>query len=319
MSGDVVEVGIDENGLGPRLGPLIVTAVAARVHASATSRRAALLRPRGRLRERIGDSKDLISFGDSALGEAWARVLSGIDEGPDAVVAALAVDARTKLREPCPDDHAAQCWNTEGEGWEAPAELSATLRADRARLERRGLEILGAHVAIVCTRRLNESAARGVSRFEVDLHAMERLMLHVRDLHGTEIDATCGKVGGYHSYPAVFGPLSGRLVAVVEEGRARSEYSLPGLGRVAFVRDADASHLLVSLASLVGKWVRDLLTRRVTRYHRAHEPSLPEASGYHDPITARFVAASALSRRARGVPDDCFERRAREGKGAPRA
>jgi hypothetical protein len=138
---------------------------------------------------------------------------------------------------------------------------------------------------------------------------MERLILHARERYGVELDVTCGKVGGYNSYPAAFGPLSGWLVSTLEEGRARSEYRVLKVGKVAFVRDADASHLLVALASLVGKWVRDLLTRRVTRYHRAHDPTLPEASGYHDPITARFVEASSLARRKREVPDACFERR----------
>jgi hypothetical protein len=62
------------------------------------------------------------------------------------------------------------------------------------------------------------------------------------------------------------------------------------------------------MASLVGKWVRDLLMARVTRYHRAYDPDLPDASGYHDPVTARFVAASALARKRRGIADACFER-----------
>jgi hypothetical protein len=63
------------------------------------------------------------------------------------------------------------------------------------------------------------------------------------------------------------------------------------------------------MASLIGKWVREVLMARVTRYHRGFDPSLPEASGYHDPVTARFIRASALVRRSRRISDDCFERR----------
>jgi hypothetical protein len=148
-----------------------------------------------------------------------------------------------------------------------------------------------------------------VSRFDVDLHAMERLALAVREEVGIDVDVTCGKVGGYDRYSPAFGPLGGRLHTIVEEGRARSAYAFPALGRIAFVRDADASHRLVSLASLVGKWVRDLLMKRVVGYHRAVDPGLPFASGYHDPVTARFVDASALARKTRRLPDDCFERR----------
>ncbi len=309
----VVCVGIDENGLGPRLGPLIVTAVAARATGEPD---AATRSPRGALRARIGDSKQLVSFGDSDLGEAWARALAATASlpataTPDALVHALSIDARTALERPCPTDHRAQCWSADGEAFGASDALVATLLEDVERLRRKGLALVGASVAIVCTERLNDGASRGVSRFETDLHAMERLILDARERYAAGLDVTCGKVGGYNSYPAAFGPLAGRLFTTVEEGRARSEYRIANLGRVAFVRDADASHVLVALASLVGKWVRDLLTRRVTRYHRAHDPSLPEVSGYHDPVTARFVDASALARRARGVPDVCFERTAR--------
>jgi hypothetical protein len=163
---------------------------------------------------------------------------------------------------------------------------------------------------IACARRLNEGIDRGLSRFHVDLHSMERLVVDARERYGCDVIATCGKVGGFDRYPVAFGPLNGRLHAVVSEGRARSEYSVPGVGRLAFVRDADDKHLLVSMASLVGKWARDLLMSRVVRYHRSANPDLPDASGYHDPVTTRFIAATRLSRKNRALPDECFERRA---------
>ena len=66
-------IGADENGLGPRLGPMLTTAVLAEVddRGHATVER----KVRGKLRERLGDSKALVSHGDVALAEAWARVL----------------------------------------------------------------------------------------------------------------------------------------------------------------------------------------------------------------------------------------------------
>jgi ribonuclease HII len=311
----VIHVGVDENGLGPRLGPLVVTAVTARVHGSPhvlTSREEGV-----RLGALIGDSKRLVSFSDDALGEAWARELvggpspGGASESPDDVVRALCVEPRASLEADCPGAHRAQCWEARGERFAADAGLARRVTGARAELRQRGVELLGAHVVLVCCARLNDGASRGVSRFQADLFAMERLLLHVREAHREEIDATCGKVGGYACYPPAFGPLSGRLLTTLEEGQARSAYRVADLGHIAFVRDADDGHLAVSLASLVGKWVRDLLTRRVTRYHREDDPSLPEVSGYQDPLTRRFVEASAEARRRRGVPDDCFERRGR--------
>ena len=308
-----IRIGIDENGLGPRLGPLIVTAVVARTTGGGHER--AEKRPRGAMRARLDDSKKLVSHGDTALGEAWARAIArrmGLPEpaGPDALVRALSLDAPEVLRAPCPPDHADQCWNARGEAFAAGEPLIETIGRDLGKLESQGIVVLRVACIVTCARRLNEGVDRGLTRFHLDLHAMERLALDARERAGTDVVVTCGKVGGVNRYPPAFGPLGGRLHAVAEEGRRRSEYSVPGLGRIAFVRDADASHLLVSMASLVGKWVRDLLMARVVRYHREADPELPDASGYHDPVTTRFIDATRLTRADRGLPDDCFTRKA---------
>ena len=117
---------------------------------------------------------------------------------------------------------------------------------------------------------------------------------------GYKISCPGQKFGGTQDEIGIVGGRCGR----------RPFTRVAGLGTIAFVRDADAGHLLVCMASLVGKWVREVLMSRVTRFHRAHDPSLPEASGYHDPVTTRFIEASLLARRSRNIRDDCFERRA---------
>jgi ribonuclease HII len=308
-----IRIGIDENGLGPRLGPLIVTAVVARVEGDGHKRVHA--RPRGALRTRLGDSKRLVSYGDSSLGEAWARAIAARmghrePKGPEELVRFLSLDDAAALRAPCPREHMEQCWGIDGEDFAAGPKLVTDVTRDLAKLEEQGITVLRAACVVTCTRRLNEGIARGLTRFHVDLHAMERLALDARARAETDVIATCGKVGGFDRYSAAFGPMNGRLHAIAEEGRARSEYSVPGLGVIAFVRDAEDKHLLVSMASLVGKWVRDLLMARIIRYHRTQNPELPNASGYHDPVTTRFVDATRLSRKKRALPDDCFERRA---------
>ena len=63
------------------------------------------------------------------------------------------------------------------------------------------------------------------------------------------------------------------------------------------------------MASMVGKWLREALMARIVRFYRGHVPDLPDASGYHDPVTKGFVHATRLVRRREKVPNDCFERR----------
>ena len=307
-------IGADENGLGPRLGPMVVTAVLAEV----TQEGAAIVgrRARGALAERLGDSKQLVSHGDVALGEAWARALVRRVSGstpavtsPDELIHALSADDRDVLRAPCPAHVAPQCWSAEGEAFTAPNELVDIVARDLDRLAERGVNVVAVRSVILCAKRLNDGLDAGKNRFVLDLHAMERLVLDLRARASGDVLAVCGKVGGFGKYGAAFGPLSGRLFSVLEEGRARSAYHFPGLGEIAFVRDSDDSDLCVAMASLVGKYLREVLMAKVVRFYRGELAELPDASGYHDPVTKSFVDATALLRTRREVPDRCFERR----------
>lgn len=301
----VHRIGADENGLGARLGPLVVTAVLARV--DETGERTLSRRLPKKLRADLDDSKALVSHTDFSLGEAWARVLAGEGTGsPAELFERLTLDPLSTLRSPCPEHVVDQCWKVDGETFVSNDDTLDRLRAHRDELMRRGVEILAVRSSVVCTKRLNQARELGKNRFICDLYAMERLVLELRRTASMDVLAVCGKVGSMAEYAKFFGPLSNFLCAIIEQGRKRSAYHLPGVGEVHFVRDADAQDPLVMLASLVGKWIRELLMGRVAHYYVGHDE--PRPSGYHDPDTARFVDATALLRRQRHVPEQCFER-----------
>jgi ribonuclease HII len=313
-------IGVDENGLGPRLGPMVITAVLARVSPegwSTVGRKA-----RGALARRLGDSKDLVSHGNIGLAEAWSRALvergcgvaAGTAASPDDLIHAITLDDRTALRAPCPSHVERQCWGKTDEAFGAEDALVRTAAKDLDRLAQKGVEITGVRSVVVCSRMMNDALDGGRNRFQVDLHAMERLVLAFNQDVGEPVHAICGKVGGFGRYGDAFGPLAGRLFVTLDEKRARSAYHFPGLGEIAFVQDADASDLLVSLASIVGKYLREVLMARVVRFYREADGALPDASGYYDPVTTSFIAATEPVRRLRLVPSTCFERRGAEPK-----
>jgi ribonuclease HII len=296
-------VGIDENGLGALLGPMVVTAVAAEV--DEPGRRFLARRLPKYLRQDLDDSKRLVSHNNTALGEAWARALVRGANTPEQLWRSLCLEDEAALEAPCPKHASAQCWTPTLAGFSADEELSARIRGHVAALEKRGVRLLGAHSSILCTKVLNLARKNGGNRFVSDLHAMERLLLHIRPKLDGELVATCGKVGGITDYSKFFGPLSGWLHAVVEVGRARSTYRFPRLGQVSFVRDADASDPLVMLASLVGKYIRELLMGKISSYYDATDTG---PSGYHDPVTRRFILDTSALRKRRKIPSGCFER-----------
>jgi len=300
-------IGVDENGLGARLGPLVVTAVLA----SVTEQGARVLgrRPPKRLAQDLGDSKQLMSHKDFALGEAWARALTGGDVAePKTLFESLSLEKDEELRSPCPSHVEEQCWSEVRDAFVAEAEDVARVKKHIGWWADRGVVIHAVRSSVVCTKKLNDSKSAGGNRFISDLHAMERLVLDLHGMAGTEITAVCGKVGGMGDYSKFFGPLSMRLHAVLAQGKAQSAYHFPGLGELRFVRDADAKDSLVMLASIVGKYVRELLMSRVSGYYRHGDDTLEAVSGYHDPVTSRFVKATSLVRKQRRIPDSCFER-----------
>jgi hypothetical protein len=304
---------------------MVVTAVLARVTGEGWS--IAGRAPKGALAQRLGDSKKLVAHGDVELGEAWTRALvargcgreplvPGAVQTPDALIHSVSADDRGSLRSPCPSHVEPQCWAPGEEGFVAPDKLVKSIGKDLDRLAEKGVEIVAVRSVILCTSRMNDALLAGKNRFVLDLHSMERLVLELRSIAEADVHAVCGKVGGFGKYSSVFGPLGGRLHSILEESRARSSYHFPGVGEIAFVQDSDASDLCVAMASMVGKYLREALMARVVRFYKGEDPSLPDASGYHDPVTAVFAEATIPLRRKRDVPDTCFERRRMDGSGA---
>jgi hypothetical protein len=326
-TGDL-HAGIDENGLGPLLGPLLVTGALAEVFPGADVPTAF-----AQLAARAGDSKALVDFHGSALGEAWARALL-LREGrpaatPAALFDALLVEARDVREARCPSAAARQrCLHDDRPFDASDAAVEQALR-DLEHLEKQGVRLRRFRAHSLCVAMLNDAFRSGVSRFSADLRAMELLLLDFHGTNGGPISAICGKVGGYEKYEPQFHHLATLPRTTLFEKREESRYEFgalskaaPGshpLGTVSFLRDADATAPLVGLASLVGKYLRDRMMRTIALYHLADatavDPTILAApSGYHDPVTKRFVAATAAARAATALPENCFLRAGKEEK-----
>jgi ribonuclease HII len=300
-------VGIDENGLGPRLGPLVATAVSIEVERYDVKKLA-----RAGARAGVGDSKATAGFGKMALAESVSLALAADQRGSavvsiDDLLEAVSVDGALALRAPCPSTTARQCWSAAlalprfgGDAGEGRRVLD--------RLARAGVRVTRARSAIACAKVFNEGVDRWGSKLRVDLALFERLMRDARRAASGDLMAICGMVGGVRRYVPQFTELAPEHVEILEEARAASHYRVAGVGEVRFEVDSDANHLPVALASMLGKYVREIAMARQNRFYQDHDPTLPEVSGYHDPVTGRFVEATRLLRGKLGIEARCFER-----------
>lgn len=299
--------GLDENGLGPRLGPMTVTGSLLQLSSPDDEWMPAATRAG------IGDSKALCAHG--SMGEVERFVLAVLDvhhgarpTSLDALLSVIGHDGDAALRALCPSGEAPAMCFSHSIALPAfgPPPTAQELDAARSLLDA-GVRVAEVRVALACAKRLNVEASQKRSRFDVDLAAMLSIASRLRETAGEELSVQCGKVGGRKAYGAALTTLH-PLPELLEETPARSAYRLRGVGTVAFVRDGDASDPAIALASLFGKYVRELTMERIYRYFAAALPGLARASGYHDPVTARFVDATALTRRDRGIDDECFVR-----------
>lgn len=302
-------MGVDENGLGPRLGPLVATSVAIR----APDYRRAALCARG-LALGLTDSKETGGFGRMAFTESVALALLGLTgtrpTDADTLLERVWPGATRSLRPCCPDDGtAAQCW---GVNLSLPAfggdPTEGTDRIGRL-VGRSALEWVDVQSRLACAGVLNEKHNRGTNKLDVDLAMFEDLITATRDTHGAPMLVVCGMIGGIRDYASRFRRV-GDEVRTLRGRRGQRRYAISNLGEVRFEVDADARHLPVALASIVGKYVREVSMLRIGEFYRRSVPDLRLASGYHDPVTHRFIQQTQGPRRRLGIAVDCFRRQA---------
>ena len=303
-------LGVDENGLGPQLGPLVATSVALETPRYA---RGALC-TRG-LAFGLTDSKETGGFGRMAFTESVALALleptAGFPGSADGLMDRVSPDSRRQLRARCPDDRTAeQCWAVDlplpafGGDPSHGKELLDRL------VGRSSLRIVGVQSRIACAGVLNSRLAAGANKLAIDLELFEDLVASAHHRHGSPMLVICGMVGGIRDYASRLSRFEPDRITPLVGRRGQRRYTVAGVGELRFEVDADARHLPVALASIVGKYVREICMRRIGEFYRRANPELPLVSGYHDPLTRRFVEASEPSRHRLGIALDCFRRRA---------
>lgn len=308
----MIVVGIDENGLGPLLGPLTTTAVTIRF---SSAYRAESFRDRG-LALGLTDSKASAAtrkmrFAESVSLALLARTLGRVPSHASELFGLLHLDGPLGLAAPCPDAatralcHAHdRALPTYGGSLEEGDEALRPLEKGRSKLT-----VLRVRTVVSCAGVLNAQLDAGRNKLAVDLAAMERLALDAREAIGEPITALCGMVGGIRDVPKFASHLPRSSFEEIEASRSRLHYRLPEIGDLQFLVDADAEHLPVALASMVGKYLRELAMSRIVDFHLGHDPELPQPSGYHDPITKRFAQTTEPLRRRLSIAPDCFARR----------
>lgn len=316
-------VGIDEAGYGPNLGPFVMTCIACRLpdpcldfnlwHRLRTAVR----------RRRDADAGEI--FLDDSKVVYTARGLAGLERG---VLVTLGTGFRPRTVDSldaliewlCPNDGA----ELRREAWyRADRSLPIHLVADDLPSAARRFEeaCIAANIdswqvraAVVCPPRFNALLDEGGTKGHILAHTLTYLLRWLwNNLPGEDaVTIFIDKHGGRNSYAAMLQhALPDGVVFTECEGMARSAYRLHGLGReirLTFQPRADGEHLCVALASMAGKYLREVLMLEFNRFWREHVPELKPTAGY--PVDAvRFFRAIRGAMEKLGVREESIWRR----------
>lgn len=301
-------IGIDENGLGPLLGPLVVTGTVFESDGYDVERFWRLAGPD----LPADDSKVLFSRRNPAAGERAILSWIGLFGYRAGTFADLVEEVCLPLPFPVPCPAAARPIPCAPAGIDLPLwakqEAYTTPATVKDRFNEAGVspESVGSFMA--CAGALNlELQKTDANKMRLDFELMMKLAAKLTHSAGGESLVLCGKIGSTMRYGPWFENIDLSVDAVIRESREISTYRVSGIGEISFIRSGDSIHLPISVASMVGKYLRELAMERLNT--TLGWTAKMRSSGYRDRITARFVEETADIRRDVGLTSSCFTRR----------
>ncbi len=292
----MIYVGIDEAGYGPLLGPLVV----ARSVFLVKDRDPASAPPClwTRLAACVGHAADraaLVRVDDSKRLHAGGGGLRSLEHGVLALLSSAPASLAALLEAVAADgDSAATAlpWYADASGGPAlPAaadaqELAAARGAAAAAMEAAGVTLAEARAAVVFEDRFNRTVVETGNKAAC---AWRFVAAHLRDVWrrygGDAPFVALDRQGGRHFYAEPLERLFPEArCAVGVESPELCTYELAAGGRKLRLEvrpRAEAAHLPVAYASMVAKYVRELLMTRFQRYWAEKAPDVRPTAGYY--------------------------------------
>ncbi|MBI2058164.1 MAG: hypothetical protein HYT87_00185 [Nitrospirae bacterium] len=304
----MILVGIDENGYGPKLGPLVATAVAVEV----PDLKSARLTGNELL---VRDSKKVFHRRPAAYarGESAAlEILAAAGHRPTSLRGLVDRFALLKFEALC--ERAGP--EVAGMLGDCAEGMKLSLWSSRGALQSKGLEELnrwrvrGIAIAILPPRTFNELIPARGSKAYCDFSLFMDLVIY-----GPPGDKyVFGKVGGTRRYTPFLTKYRAERLALIppwesmKEKPEESSYRFSDGREFRFVRDADAGYAPVAMASIVGKYVRELFMLAENR-HFGLEGGIPVASGYPGDPRTKDLTRLIRSRYAAAADSDWIRQR----------
>ena len=187
---------------------------------------------------------------------------------------------------------------------------SLRLCANALRLEMNRAQTHCVHLAarIVLERQLNQMIAatrnKSSALFSTTAIHLDHL---IRTFGQRSLVIICDRQGARDRYGSLLRTMfEDWSLEIASEADGRSEYRMhrdSHMVRIVFVEKAESQCLSVAAASMLSKYLRELLMHRFNHFWRAHLPSLEPTAGYYTD-GERFLRDIAAKRAELGICDD---------------
>ena len=288
-----VLVGIDEAGFGPILGPLVVSSSTFSLPHNLIGAdlwqtlRKSLANKRKRLAGRllITDSKKAYSrsLGTKHLERTVIACLKCLGQEPETLNELI-----TMLCPDCLERLSAYPWYKGAGGCRISAEpadmaLASAVLVDDLTIN--GIKLLKLQSRCLDVAHYNKMVSIVKNKSRVLFTATSQLIKSAFDnFAGDELQIIVDRQGGRVHYRAILQRMfSDMELKILSESPAASSYELYSYGkkmRLHFVVGADGRFLPVSLASMVSKYLRELLVANINRYFAGFHTDLRPTAGY---------------------------------------
>jgi len=319
----MILAGIDEAGLGPKLGPLCVVCAALRTPEGWSAAvpwqalSAAIADKPGRAEKRlvVADSKKV--FAARSLAALERTSLTFFSTWPSAeplplprsvFLAILGAFETIEDIARCP-------WYAHD--WLAPICCTPAAIKDEAlrlfqAMAAAGAAVAGLQARVTVETIFNRRIAAGLNKAQALWYDIANHLRWLAESFPDEAIAVCvDKQGGRHAYlPLLASSFPGALWQAIAEGALLSEYVLQRRGppmHVAFIPRAEQTSFAVALASIMAKYLRERFMLELNDFFIARLPNLHPTAGY--PADApRFIAAVRPLLAQLGVSEDSLVR-----------
>ncbi|MHC4942031.1 MAG: ribonuclease H family protein [Planctomycetota bacterium] len=317
-------IGIDEAGLGPRLGPLVVTAVLIeregqsqdtaieRLLAEAISRDARM----EEARLRVDDSK-IVYRGGNGFSQLEKTAVSFWFAAHACLPESLKFWIEKNTGSEAPDLRECPWYGQAPHSLRIPLVISEEMILEssenlRSTMNRNGIPRCSVKQRILTAPALNRKIDRLGLKSKALIDCVTSLMREVlAQEQASSIEFDVDKLGGRCFYQAMLqGIFPYTSIDARLESRKCSSYRLTWEGRrirVRFIRHGDAQHAQIALASILSKYTRELFMNLFNRFWSERVASLRPTAGYPTDA-ARFLEQIAAAARAENLDQRAFTR-----------